>query len=98
MNKLDFNCFHSSAVKLRTMEFTLAYVFCFVLSYAVHVKTASFVHLDSDFRVDPEDCSKFHIFRNGEEFVFKCPDDFVVNTVTRACVPKGSSKDTCKFL
>ena len=51
---------------------------------------------DSHFRVDNEDCSRFYIRRNGKEIQMKCPDDHVVNTNTRSCVPKGSSSDTCK--
>ncbi|XP_048739126.2 uncharacterized protein LOC125653602 [Ostrea edulis] len=50
---------------------------------------------DTDFRMDPEDCSTFYILRDGKEFSFKCPDDFVVNAASRSCVPKGSPLDTC---
>ncbi|XP_022302647.2 uncharacterized protein LOC111110440 [Crassostrea virginica] len=50
---------------------------------------------DSHFRVDNEDCPRFYIRRNGKEIQMKCPDDHVVNTNTRSCVPKGSLPDTC---
>lgn len=80
------------------MEFILVYVFCFVLSYVVYVKIVFFIYLDFDFWVDFEDCLKFYIFRNGEEFVFKCFDDNVVNIVIWVCVFKGLFKDICKFL
>ncbi|XP_061179340.1 uncharacterized protein LOC133187964 [Saccostrea echinata] len=57
--------------------------------------SAALQKTDSDFWVDPEDCSKFYILRDGKEFLFKCPEDYVINSATRLCVPKGSTQDTC---
>ena len=78
-------------------------VFLFSISYvamisALFVDAASLNSFqdDSHFRVDTEDCSRFYIRRNGKEIQMKCPDDHVVNTNTRSCVPKGSFPDTCK--
>ena len=78
-------------------------VFLFSISYialisAIFVDAASLTSFqdDSHFRVDTEDCSRFYIRRNGKEIQMKCPDDHVVNTNTRSCVPKGSFPDTCK--
>lgn len=76
-----------------TMKLIILSAICFSMSFCVE---SSAIHgMGSDFRVDPKDCSKFYIRRNGKEFQFKCPDDNVVNTFTRSCVPKGSSQDTC---
>lgn len=76
-----------------TMKFIILSAICFSMTLSVEF---SVIHrTDSDFRVDPEDCSRFYIRRNGKEFQFKCPGDDVVNTFTRSCVPKGSSQDTC---
>ncbi|XP_011439778.3 uncharacterized protein [Magallana gigas] len=75
------------------MKFIILSAICFSMTLSVEF---SVIHrTDSDFRVDPEDCSRFYIRRNGKEFQLKCPGDDVVNTFTRSCVPKGSSQDTC---
>jgi hypothetical protein len=69
-----------------------------VLSASLYccAESAALYKTEINFRVDPEDCSRFYILRDGRELLFKCPDDFVVNTATRSCVPKGSKLDTCK--
>ncbi|XP_062594718.1 uncharacterized protein LOC134256037 isoform X2 [Saccostrea cucullata] len=57
--------------------------------------SATLQRTDLDFRVDPEDCTKFYIVKDGHEFLFKCPEDYVINPTTRSCVPRGSTQDTC---
>ena len=71
---------------------------CVAMISALFVDAASLNGFqdNSHIRVDTEDCSRFYIRRNGKEIQMKCPDDHVVNTNTRSCVPKGSFPDTCK--
>ncbi|KAK3103150.1 hypothetical protein FSP39_016841 [Pinctada imbricata] len=45
--------------------------------------------------LDPEDCAVFYMCLNGQEHLFKCPENSVVHETTRACVPVGSVYDTC---
>ena len=71
---------------------------CVAMISALYVDAASLNSFqdNSHIRVDTEDCSTFYIRKNGKEIQMKCPDDHVVNTNTRSCVPKGSFSDTCK--
>ncbi|OWF42967.1 uncharacterized protein LOC110460386 [Mizuhopecten yessoensis] len=44
---------------------------------------------------DPDDCSVFYLCFNSASYKYMCPINSVRDFITKACVPKGSTYDTC---